>query len=413
MRRDSYGLAYNLTRRAAEVKPDNAAAWHNMGKCYHERQKDAEADEHFRKAVKMKADFPNALEGLSMSALHRADFSTCIDLANRALAEDADLIDAKVNRGMAYLALKRWREGWRDYNANIGKDKNRREMKYGSEPRWDGTKGLNVVCYGEQGIGDELSFAACIPDLIADCKSVTLEVDKRLAPLFRRSFPTTEVFGTRYKADELRGWVAGKTFDARVALGELPKYYRNKDADFHGKPYLIPRPDMALQWRSVLQSLGNKPKIGIAWTGGIPKTGQARRSVTLDTLAPLFAFDADWVSLQYKDPDGLKDAEQKYGVKIHDWEWGSRYWDYDQTVALISELDLVISVTTAVVDASGAIGKECWCIVPELPMWRHLQSGDSFPWSRSVKLWRQKNKQWPIVPMLTALREKFSDRPGN
>jgi Flp pilus assembly protein TadD len=60
MRRDSYGLAYNLTRRAAEVKPDNAAAWHNMGKCYHERQKDAEADEHFRRAVKMKADFPNA-----------------------------------------------------------------------------------------------------------------------------------------------------------------------------------------------------------------------------------------------------------------------------------------------------------------------------------------------------------------
>jgi hypothetical protein len=97
-------------------------------------------------------------------------------------------------------------------------------------------------------------------------------------------------------------------------------------------------------------------------------------------------------------------------VKIHDWEWGSRYWDYDQTVALISELDLVISVTTAVVDAAGAIGKECWCLVPELPMWRHLQSGESFPWSSSVKLWRQKNKQWPIVPMLTALREKFSDR---
>jgi hypothetical protein len=143
---------------------------------------------------------------------------------------------------------------------------------------------------------------------------------------------------------------------------------------------------MALQWRSVLQSFGKKPKIGIAWTGGIPKTGQARRSVTLDTLAPLFAFDADWISLQYKDPDGLKEAEQKYGVKIHDWEWGSRYWDYDQTVALISELDLVISVTTAVVDAAGSIGKECWCLVPELPMWRHLQSGETFPWSSSVKL---------------------------
>jgi hypothetical protein len=345
-----------------------------------------------------------------MSALHRGDFGQCIDLANRALAEDPDLVDARVNRGMAYLALRRWREGWRDYNANLARDKNRKEMKYGTEPRWDGTKGLNIVCYGEQGIGDEISFASCLPDLIRDSKSVTLEVDKRVAPLFRRSFPTTEVYGTRYKPDELRGWASGRTFDARVAIGELPQFYRSKDSDFTGKPYLTPRPDMALQWKSVLESLGNKPKIGIAWTGGILKTGLLRRSVTLDTLSPLFGFDADWISLQYKDSDGIKAAEQKHGVKIHDWEWGTRYWDYDQTVALISQLDLVISICTTVVHAAGAVGKECWCLVPEVPMWRYLKEGESFPWAGSVKLWRQKNKQWPVVPMLTALREKFSDR---
>src|SRR5690348_18152341 len=84
-----------------------------MGKCFHEIQKDDLADEHFRRAVKLKPDFPNALEGLSMSALHRADFDECISLANRALGEEPDLTVARINRGMAYLALKRWREGWR------------------------------------------------------------------------------------------------------------------------------------------------------------------------------------------------------------------------------------------------------------------------------------------------------------
>lgn len=411
----SYGLAYNVTKRSADVNPGNAAAWHNMGKCFHEVQKDELADECFRRAVKLKPDFPNALEGLSMSALHRGEFDECIHLANRALAEKPDLVDARVNRGMAYLALKRWREGWRDYDANLGIEKNRREMKYGSEPRWDGSKGLNVVCYGEQGIGDEISFASCLPDLIRDSKSVTLEVDKRLAPLFQRSFPTTKVYGTRYKPEEARGWARAQRFDARVALAELPKFYRNKDSDFQGKPYLIPRPDMASQWKTLLDGLGDKPKIGIAWTGGIPKTGQRRRSVTLDTFAPLFkGFDADWISLQYKEEtEGVRDAEEKYGIKIHDWEWGTRYWDYDQTVSLISQLDLVISVCTAVVDASGGLGKECWCLVPEVPMWRHLASGDWYPWSSSVKLYRQKRKEWPIHLLAGALREKFGDRPRN
>jgi hypothetical protein len=285
-------------------------------------------------------------------------------------------------------------------------------MRYGDEPRWDGTKGLNVVCYTEQGIGDEMSFASVLTDLIRDSKSVTIECDGRVERLFQRSFPTTTVKGTRYKDDFKRVWAREAKFDARVAVGQLPEFYRLKDTDFHGKPYLIPRPEMVGQWRTLLDSLGKKPKIGIAWTGGIPKTGQHRRTVTLDTFAPLFnGFDADWISLQYKDLDGIPQAEQKYGVKIHDWDWGVRVWDYDQTAALISQLDLVISVCTTVVHAAGGLGKECWCLVPEVPMWRYLDksSGEWFPWAGSVSLHRQKKGQWPIYPLLTKLKEKYPD----
>lgn len=410
---ESIGLAYQINKRAVEVNPNNAGALHNIAKCLHDRQKDDEADEYFRKAVKVKPNFPNALEGLSMSCLNRGDFDGCISYANRALAETPEAIDARINRGMAYLALKRWGEGWRDYQANLGIEKNRKEMKYGSESRWDGTKGLNVVAYFDQGIGDEISFASCLPDLIRDSKHVTIECDKRVAKLFRRSFPQATVHGTRYKPDEERTWVKDVRFDARVAGSELPLFYRRRDSDFHGRPYLIPRPDIAAQWRGCFDSLGKRPTIGIAWTGGIPKTGQGKRSVTLETLAPIIkSVDANWVSLQYKDVDGLEEFEKKHGVKIHDWEWGTRYWDYDQTVALISELDLVISVTTAVVDAAAAIGKECWCLVPKAPMWRHMAAGDWFPWGSSVKLYRQV-EDWPIQRIVKDLKEKFPDHSAD
>ncbi len=404
------GLAYQLFQRAGAIYPGEPIFWHNIATALHEKQDDDKAEEYFRKALKCKPTFAESLTGLSMLALNKAQWGQCIDYSNRALAENPDLVEPKTNRGMSYLALKRWREGWRDYNANIGKDKNRKEIVYGAEKRWDGTKGLDVVVYGEQGIGDEISFASCLPDLIRDSKSVTIECDVRLENLFQRSFPQTVVHGTRYKQNPPE-WRAQERFDARVALGQLPEFYRNKDADFSGAPYLVPNPQMAMQWKALLDSLGTKPKIGISWTGGLPHTGQKKRSVTLDTYAPLFkSFDADWISLQYKEPE-VSGAESKYGVKIHDWEWGTRVGDYDQTVALISQLDLVISVCTTVVHAAAGLGKDCWCLVPAYPMWRYLNEGDAFPWGKSVSLYRQKGREWPVGILLGKLRDKFGDRP--
>jgi len=413
MRSDSIGLAYQMFKRAGEVFPGEAAVWHNIGKLYHEKNRDDVADEFFRKALKCNPSFHNALEGMSMTALNRGDWDGCISYANRALAEDPTTTEAPVNRGMAYLAKKRWIEGWNGYNANVGRDKNRREIIYGDEVRWDGTKGLDVVVYGEQGIGDEISFASCIPDLVRDCKSVTIDCDARLEKLFARSFGV-ETHGTRYK--HIAGWRGQKKFDARVNVGQLPGFYRTKDSHFHGKPYLTPNPQMAVQWRALFDSLGSKPKIGISWTGGLIHTGQKRRSVTLDTYAPLFkAIDADWISLQYKDED--TSAAEKYWVKIHDFAWGTRVHDYDQTVALISQLDLVISVCTTVVHAAGGLGKETWCLVPEVPMWRYLaasqsynpQEGDWFPWAESVKMFRQKGREWPIHILAGKLKDKFKE----
>jgi tetratricopeptide (TPR) repeat protein len=405
---NSHGLAYQLFQRAAQIVPNDSASWHNIGKLHHEKQRDDKAEEFFRKALKVKPDYQPSLEGLSMTSLNKAEYGMCIQYANRALAEDPEAQVSRINRGMSYLALKRWREGWRDYNVNIGHDKNRREIVYGDEVRWDGTNGLDVAVYGEQGIGDEISFASCLPDLIRDSKRVTLECDGRLENLFRRSFPTVEVRGTRYKKHA--EWRQDNKVDARVAIGELPQFYRNKDEDFHGKPYLVPNPQMALQWRALLQSLGPKPKIGITWTGGLPHTAQRKRSVSLDTYGLLFkSFDADWISLQYKEPD-VSAAEEKFGVKIHDFEWGTRVQDYDQTVALISELDLVISVCTTVVHAAGGLGKECWCLVPAHPLWRYLKDGDWFPWASSVSMYRQKGREWPIGILLGKLRDKYGDQ---
>jgi hypothetical protein len=123
-------------------------------------------------------------------------------------------------------------------------------------------------------------------------------------------------------------------------------------------------------------------KIGLAWSGGLKNTGKKERCVDLETFAPLFDLPHTFVSLEYNEPD-LKGYPVKHWSRAVD-----KSADYDETLALINELDLVISVTTTAVHAAGALGKECWCLVPKNPSFRFHLSGE-MPWHKSVKLIRQ------------------------
>lgn len=406
---DKIGLAYQVLKRSSEIAPHVSATWGNMGKCFLDMRKQQEAEQCFRKQLKLEPNSIMALNNLGLINQQNSENGLALEYFNKVLKIEPGHLDASINSGFARLALYQWEEGWKNYNLNIGKLDDRKERIYNEEPRWDGSKMRKVLVYGEQGIGDEISFASCIPDLIKDSQKVVIDCDKRLEGVFKRSFPECNVYGTRYKP-ESQDWHFNEDFDSRVAVGALPQFYRNKDEDFPGKPYLIPNPEMNVQWRALLDSLGNKPKIGIAWTGGRPHTYRSRRSLSLESLLPLFKFDADWISLQYKDSEEIKPFCEKHGVKIHHWPWGVETYDYDQTISLISQLDLVISVTTTAVHAAGAIGKECWCLVPEKVMWRYGVKGSKFHWADSVTLFRQKGKDWPVYELLGKLKDKFASR---
>lgn len=408
LKMDRPGLAYQVIKRSSDLAPHVAASWGNMGKCYLDTRQQKEAEACFRRQLKLDPKSVMALNNLGLINQQNAEYGLAMDYFRRVLNLDPEQLDAQINVGFSNLGLYKWEEGWKGYNKNIGYIADRKELLYRGEPRWDGSKGKKVLVYGEQGIGDEISFASCIPDLIRDSEKVVIDCDKRLIDVFGRSFDA-KVYGDRYK-EEKQGWHDTEEFDYRVPVGQLPQFYRNKDEDFPGTPYLIPNKEKAIQWRALLDSLGDKPKIGIAWTGGRPHTYRSRRSLSLDSILPLLKFDADWISLQYKDPEEIEPFCEKNGVKIHHWPWGVECYDYDQTISLISELDLVISVTTTVVHAAGAIGKECWCLVPEKAMWRYGTKGSKFHWADSVTLFRQKGKDWPVYELLGKLREKFDSR---
>ena len=388
------GLAQALLKFCTKLKPESSLLWSDLGFCYQEGQDMREGEACFIKALQRDPNNAMAYNNLSQLYVNTGQPQKAINCADKAIRLDPNLPDSHYNRGMAMLQLGNWEEGWRGYEVNLGRHKGRKERTYGIIPRWTGVKGLTLIAYGEQGIGDEISFASCIPDLAKENK-VIIDCDSRLRGLFARSFPQCLVYGTRYQ-NELE-WPLKHEIDATVAFGSLPGFYRNKLEDFPGTPYLKADPERKVMYRALLDSMGPKKKIGISWKGGRKETGADRRSMLLYDMMPILRQDATFISLNYRDWEEVVMIEENHGIKVHHWPFVNQVKDYDDTAALVDELDLVITVTQATVDISGALGKPCWVLVPRAPMWRFMMEGDTMPWYKSVKLYRQKNEWVHVV----------------
>lgn len=308
---------------------------------------------------------------------------------------------AKWNLGLAQLELGDYANGFKNYEFGERTDKFHERSYAGkpeipnSTPLWDGTKGQTVVVYGEQGIGDELMFASIIPDIAKDVNLI-FETHPRLMEIFRNSFPEMTIYGTR-KSQKIE-WAKNYKIDAKLAIGSLGKFYRNKKEDFPGIPYLKANANLLFAMQDKIKSLGSKPKIGLSWKGGIGLTNKKVRSIKLQALLPLFDFDADFISLQYhcNAQTEIDKFQEATGKVIHHWQ--PEVDDYDLTAALVSNLDLVISVPQSVVHLAGGLGVKTWQLCPLRALWQMGTYDEDMPWYDSVKnFWQSSDGDWDSV----------------
>jgi len=366
------GIAYHMFMRCAQLKPDEPEIYSNMGMCL-EEDKPEEAVKLLKKAMKLKPGNVAAMANLALMNLQMGRPDECINLCNRVLKTNPDSRAAHHNKGLAKL-MKRDFTGWDEYFKTLGV-KHREARDYGL-PDWNGEEGT-VLVYGEQGVGDEIMFASCFEDLQKTNK-VIFDCDKRLESIFKRNFDF-EIHGKRFSDKPIE---VSETPDYQCAIGQLPYFFRRNESDFPGKPYLKPDPERAVQWESILK---DGPRIGIAWNGGTKGTRQQFRSTDLEQFKPIIDMDAQIVNLEYKPVDD--EQMKEYGIT--NWPRAVlKGCDLEDTLALISRLDCVVTVCTTVVYLAGALGIPCYVIVPDYCGYRYHSFGSSFPWYNSVKLYR-------------------------
>jgi tetratricopeptide (TPR) repeat protein len=358
------GVAAQLFRRCVSLETRFPNPWMNFGACLHDIHMYDEAIEVFEVLRKMIPKEPQVYANLAASHVQKGDFAQAMNYASEALQRNPEHRNAKAVKALACLGLERWKEGFADYSNMYGGQITIRTYCQPEEPEWDGTAGQTVVIQCDQGIGDEIRYASLLDELAYDCKQVILDCHPKLENVFKRSFPGIAVHGTK-KLKEGLSWLANYKIDARYHISGLGRFYRKKNDDFPRKPYLSTNPDLRKKWKTALEGLP-RPLVGLAWQGGSTTTGRELRSTKLSQWAPLVECGGTFVDLSYHDSAAEVNA---FVLKGHIYRPKIDESDYEDTLALIAELDLVVCVPTTVMHAAGAIGKPVWVLVPPYTPW--------------------------------------------
>ncbi len=255
--------------RMIQLKPDFAQAYYNRGVVFQKSGKFEDAIKSFSMAIQQKPDYAQAHSDLSL----------------------------------IMLLLGNYKEGWKEHEWRMMEEKNREQVPV-AITKWNGESlERNVILVrAEQGIGDEIMFSSCFPDLISlNPEQIIVECDSRLVTLFTRSFPVMSIQGKR-KENNLDWLKEFGSIDFQVAMGSLPMFFRPDLDSFPDRQSFL-KPDSALleKWNIRFAELGEGIKVGMSWRGGSKDSMKVSRSIDLNSWMPILQSDAHFVNLQYGD----------------------------------------------------------------------------------------------------------------
>lgn len=387
-----YRQARKHGERAIELDPRLAEAHHDLGLVLTATGEAEQAVRHFRRALELKP-LAEIAAGLGHAYRDLGRLDEAIASYDHALRLTPAFGDAVINRAYAFLLKGDFRTGWTEYEKRFAATGT--GVRDFGLPRWNGEPlhGKTILVHAEQGLGDEIMFASCLPDLIAVAGRVVIECSDRLEALFRRSFPQAMVHGG--KKEDPVDWLAQfPPVHYQVPVGSLPRWFRSERAAFpQAAGYLRADAQRVREWRARISTRAGGLAVGLSWRGGTPKTRSYLRSVPLESLAPLLQPEVAFVSLQHGvDPSEL----QGPAAAIRSFPGVTE--DLDELAALVCALDLVVSVDNTNAHLAGAVGRPVWVLLPFSPEWRYGLSGETMPWYPSARLFRQqRGESWPAV----------------
>ena len=372
-------------RRAQALDPANAAICNDIGAALQKLGRHEEALQWFDRALDLRPDFVTALvnKAFSLSEFHR--FDEAFILYRRVKKLDPE--NAETDRNVAHLQLLNgdFEAGWSGREARWKTSSPRGTAGYPKfpQPIWLGEETIEdktiLVC-ADEGLGDTIQFVRYAPMLAALRTRVILLAQESLYPLLSGVPGVSQCLPKN-------GSEGVPAFDFHCPITSLPLAFRTTLETIPAPTSYLPTPaqDRRQVWE---ERLGHHDglRVGLVWSGN-PKHGNDRnRSIPLRTLSRILDVDACFVSLQ---KDARSDDRAVLRERTDIIDLTAHLTDFVETAALISCLDLVITVDTSVAHLAGTLGCPTWILLPYKPDYRWLLDRDDSPWYPSVRLFRQ------------------------
>ncbi len=388
--------AEQLARKAITINPSSPQALCNLGNLLTKKKQFSESETCLLKAIELSPTLVDAYINLGYSHHCNAKFKNALRYYNMAIQLAPKNSLGHWYRSFTLLLTGKFDSAWNDYEYGIlNGERDTTQYPYPAYQNSNQTGALLITA--EQGIGDQIMFSSCLPDIIKKHDEIILECDKRLIPLFERSFPSIQIIYTsQLNNTSIKERLP--TIQHQIAIGSLPRLYRRSAESFPSViNHIIINNEKQKKWHQRYNSLSDKIKIGISWKGGI-KIDNKSRSMPLELWADILKLDADFINLQYGDnSQEIAEIKNKLGIQIHDWPDSDSLKEIDDFAAQISALDLVISVGNTNVHLAGSLNIPTWCILPSVPSWRWLFKGEQCLWYPSVSIIRKNTSNWENV----------------
>ena len=370
-------------RQALAIKPDYPEVYNNMGTAWESQGKLPEAIACHQQAIALKPDFAEAYSDLGFALQGQKQFQQAAGYYRHAIALQPDAAMAHVRLGMCLLLLQDFQQGFAEYEWRWQTKSQTPEERLG-KPLWDGSSlaGKTILLHTEQGCGDAIQFVRYAPLVAQLGVQVILETYRDLWRLF------TTVPGVQQvviKGEPL------PAFDLQAPLMSLPRILGTTVETIPDRiPYLQAENNVCWVEERNPTSPGGI-KVGIVWAVNAQSPTASKRSCPVSQFLELSQIpEISLYSLQ-KEPTDIPDGAPIQDLSTH-------LGDFADTAAAIAQLDLVISVDTAVAHLAGALGKPVWVLLPFSPDWRWLLDRSDSPWYPTMRLFRQaKQSDWQSV----------------
>jgi tetratricopeptide (TPR) repeat protein len=375
-----------------------AHTWHNEGIEHFKHRRLPEAIYCYERALELKPDFALALNSKGFLLEEEGSHVQALACFREAVRIAPELAMARLNLGMLQLKLGDWETGWDNYEARwSGSAESSQGMLSRPAcplPQWNGeanTGDLRLLVIAEQGFGDTFQFSRYLPFAAARFKRVGFACSPPTLRLLEGTFGEDVCFFTRMPVD-FDEW------DVHCPLLSLPRAFATRLENIPREvPYLRVGAGAQRYWKERLERLAPGGfRVGIAWAGRMAHQYDHRRSLRLDQIEVLLADSRiTWVSLQkwapHDPPAGTAHAAR--------WlDWTDELNDFADTAALVANLDLVISIDSAMVHLAGALGRPVWMLNRFDTEWRWLTGRQDSPWYPCLRIFNQPaSGDWPSV----------------